>query len=227
MDSPPFPEADVADRLRAFGVVPVLAPETVDDGLRTCEALAAAGLPVAEITFRTRAAPAILEAVRARFGGFLLGAGTVLDGENLRRAFGGGAEFAVAPGHNPAVAGEAVRRGWPFFPGVCTPSEIEGALAAGFRLLKFFPAEAMGGARTLSSMAAPYRHLGVRFMPTGGVTPDNLAGYLALPEVACVGGTWLGHPAGAAAGQWEQIRLSARVAVEAAARRGPQPKIRP
>ena len=102
-----------------------------------------------------------------------------------------GAKFAVAPGFNPAVVSEARKFNFAFIPGVCTPSEIEQAMMLGCKTLKFFPAEAAGGVNMLKSLIAPYRHLGIRFMPTGGVKPENVESYLEIPEVAAVGGTWL------------------------------------
>ncbi len=174
-------------------VVPVLVVNEVDTGLKMCEILLANGLPVAEITFRTAAAEPVIQAAAKRFPEMLLGAGTVLNVADLERAMDAGARFAVAPGFNPSMVKAAMARKFDFAPGVCTPGEIECAYELGCRFFKFFPAEAAGGVGMLKAMLAPYRHLGIRFMPTGGITPDNASAYLALPEVACVGGTWLGH----------------------------------
>jgi len=183
----------IADTLDRIKIIPVLVLNSLDEGIAMCEKLCANGLPAAEITFRTAAAePVIREAVR-RFPDMLVGAGTVLNIADLHRAADAGAKFAVAPGFNPKVAAEALKIGLDFIPGVCTPSEIEQAMELGFRTLKFFPAEAAGGVGMLKSLIAPYRHLGVRFMPTGGVKPVNVESYLALPEVAAVGGTWLNN----------------------------------
>ena len=119
------------------------------------------------------------------------GAGTILNCDDLRRAMDAGARFAVAPGFNPQIIAMARINCIPFVPGIATPSELEQAYAAGCSFLKFFPAEAAGGVKMLKAMTAPYRHLGIKFMPTGGVTQENVAEYLAIPEVAAVGGTWL------------------------------------
>ncbi|MBM4144278.1 MAG: bifunctional 4-hydroxy-2-oxoglutarate aldolase/2-dehydro-3-deoxy-phosphogluconate aldolase [Lentisphaerae bacterium] len=197
-------------RLERIKVVPVLIVEKVDDGLRVAELISGAGLAAAEITFRTAAAADVIKAVRGAFPGLCLGAGTVLNAADLRRAFDAGAEFAVAPGLNPAVVREAAARGYPFFPGVLTPTDVENALGFGCRALKFFPAEAAGGIPMLKAIAAPYRHLGVRFIPTGGVTVKNFRDYLALPEVCAVGGTWLGKAADIAAGAWDAIARAMR-----------------
>lgn len=173
-------------------VVPVLVLQDVETGLRMCELLCENHLPVAEITFRTAAAAEIIAQALRRFPGLQLGAGTILNVADLDRAIAAGAKFAVAPGFNPTVVRAARERGFDFAPGICTPSEIEQAYELGCRFFKFFPAEASGGATMLKALIAPYKHLGVKFMPTGGVTPGNAGTYLALPEVAAVGGTWLG-----------------------------------
>jgi len=206
-------------KLREYGVVPVVAVDTPDDGLRLCEALVAGGLPVAEITFRTDAAEATIRAASRAFPEVILGAGTVLTAEQLQRAMDSGARFAVAPGCNPAVVRAAVEADFSFAPGVCTPSDVELALSLGVRTLKFFPAEAIGGIKMLKALIGPYGHLGIEFCPTGGVNPDNMLSYLALPEVAFVGGTWLAKKDMIAAGQWDRITELAQVAVSAVASR--------
>ncbi len=172
-------------------IIPVLVLESVEEGVAMCEKLYANGLCAAEITFRTTAAEGIIREVSRRHPDMLLGAGTVLNTTDLKRAIDAGAKFAVAPGFNPRVVGAAREAGFAFLPGVCTPSEVEQAMELGCLALKFFPAEAAGGVSYLKSLIAPYRHLGVRFMPTGGVKPANVESYLQIPEVAAVGGTWL------------------------------------
>ncbi len=206
--------AAVIAALQEIRIVPVLVLNDVDSGMKMCEILTECGLPAAEITFRTSAAEAVIRAAAERFPDLYLGAGTVLNVRDLDRAFDAGAKFAVAPGFNLTVVKAAVASGRPFAPGICTPSEVEQALELGCKLLKFFPAEAAGGVKMLKSILAPYRHLGVRFMPTGGITAANAADYLALKEVAAVGGTWLGKPADLEAGNWEAIRAAVRAAVE-------------
>jgi 2-dehydro-3-deoxyphosphogluconate aldolase/(4S)-4-hydroxy-2-oxoglutarate aldolase len=143
----------------------------------------------------------------------LVGAGTVLTPEQARKAKECGAAFAVAPGFNPDVVKAAQDVDLPFFPGVMTPSDIEGALSLGCRMLKFFPAGPAGGPDLLKGLAAPYRHLGVRFMPTGGVTLANLCDYLSIPEVVAAGGTWIAKSDVIASGDWGQIEANAREAV--------------
>jgi 2-dehydro-3-deoxyphosphogluconate aldolase/(4S)-4-hydroxy-2-oxoglutarate aldolase len=206
-------EQDVARRLRACRIVPVLALESVEDGLRLAEVLCRAGLPVAEITFRTAAAEAVIKAVTKEFPQLFVGAGTVLNVVDLHRAFDAGAAFAVAPGFNPTVVREAVACGLPFSPGVSCPTHIEQAVELGPRLLKFFPAEAAGGVKMLNAMIPPYRHLGIEIMPTGGINPGNMASYLAIPQVVAVGGTWLGAAADIKAGCWDEIEKTIRETV--------------
>lgn len=206
------------DQLRSYGVVPVVAVDSVDEGLRLCEALLAGGLPVAEITFRTSAAEATIREVAKRLPAMILGAGTILTAGQLRQAQEAGARFAVAPGCNPTVIAAAQDCGLPFAPGVCTPSDVERAVEMGCSLLKFFPAETAGGVPMLKALLGPYGHLGISFCPTGGVTTGNLADYLAIPQVAFVGGTWVAKKDLIKAGRWEEITALAAAAVAAAKR---------
>ena len=195
-------------------VVPVIAIDSADAALPLADALIEGGLPVAEITFRTAAAAEVIAKIAKERSGLLLGAGTVLTAENLRKAKDTGARFGVAPGLNPDVVAEAGRLGLPFIPGVITPSEIEQALSLGVKLLKYFPAEAFGGLKVIKALSAPYAHAGVKFMPTGGVTLANLPDYLASDAVACVGGTWIASREAIAEKKWDQIRENCRAAVE-------------
>jgi len=206
------------DRLRSYGVVPVVAVDSADEGLRLCEALIAGGLPVAEITFRTAAAEATIREAAKRFPEMILGAGTILTAEQMRKAADAGARFAVSPGCNPTTITAARACGMPFAPGVCTPSDIERAVEMGCSLLKFFPAEAAGGALMLKALLGPYGHLGISFCPTGGVTTGNLAEYLAIAQVAFVGGTWVAKKELIKAGRWNDITAVAAAAVAAAKR---------
>lgn len=206
------------DRLRSYGVVPVVAVDSPDEGLRLCEALIAGGLPVAEITFRTAAAEATIREAAKRFPEMILGAGTILTAEQMRKAVAAGARFAVAPGCNPTTIAAARECGMPFAPGVCTPSDVERAVEMGCSLLKFFPAEAAGGVAMLKALLGPYGHLGISFCPTGGVTTGNLAEYLAIPQVAFVGGTWVAKKELIKAGRWDDIAAVAAAAVAAAKR---------
>ena len=193
------------EAISAFGVVPVIAIDTLDAALPLADALIRGGLPIAEITFRTSAAAAVIKKLAEERPQLILGAGTVLSKDNLLAAKDCGAQFAVAPGFNPAIVYEAQSIGLPFAPGVATPSEVEQAMALGCYLQKFFPAGALGGIEMLKALSAPYGHTGVRFMPTGGVKTDNLGQYLSLPVVAAVGGTWIATKEDLAKGNWAAI----------------------
>ncbi len=208
-----MPHDSIFAEVARFGVVPVIAIESVEAALPLADALLEGGLPVAEITFRTAAAAEVIEQIARHRPGLLVGAGTVLSEDNVRAAKAAGARFAVAPGLNPAVVQHAARAGLPFAPGICTPSEIEQALELGCRIVKFFPAEPSGGVEMLKALAAPYSHTGVCFMPTGGVNPGNLETYLSIKAVAAVGGTWIAKPDDLAAGRWQAIRDRCREAV--------------
>ena len=205
--------ANVVEKLNEIKIVPVLVLNDLESGLKMCEVLVECGLPAAEITFRTQAAESIIKAASDRFPELYLGAGTILNTADLDRAFNAGAKFAVAPGFNPTVVKAAVAKGYAFAPGICTPSELEQAHELGCKFLKFFPAEAAGGVPMLKSLIAPYKHLGIRFMPTGGVTTANVNDYISLKEVVAVGGTWLGKADDIAAGNWDKIREVVKAAV--------------
>ncbi len=201
------------DVLRQYRVVPVASVPTVDDGLKMCEALLQGGLPLIEITFRTSAAEASIAAAVQRFPEMLVGAGTLLDVTNVQRAAGAGARFAVAPGCSPAVVQAARERGLAFFPGIATPTEVEQALGLGAKILKFFPAEAIGGVKLLKALEAPYAHLGVQFIPTGGISATNMKAYFELKSVAAVGGSWMVEKKLVADKDWAGITRLAREAV--------------
>jgi 2-dehydro-3-deoxyphosphogluconate aldolase/(4S)-4-hydroxy-2-oxoglutarate aldolase len=195
---------DLTAALFDAGVVPVVTVSRPEQAVPIAEALLAGGLTCVEITFRSDGAPAAIESIRAHMPALLVGAGTVLTTAQADAAIAAGASFIVAPGLNPAVVDHVLGRGIPMLPGVCTPSEIEQALARGLGLVKFFPAGAMGGVGFLRALAGPYPT--VRYVPTGGITPANVAEYLAVPFVAAVGGTWLATPDVVAAGEWETVR---------------------
>ncbi len=200
----------VYEKIGQFRVVPVVAIDSVDSALPLADALIAGGLPIAEITFRTRAAADVIRLLAQERPALLVGAGTILNVDDLKRARDCGAAFAVAPGLNPAVVKAAVDVGLPFAPGVMTPSDIEAAVALGVTTLKFFPAEAAGGVALLKSIYAPYKHLGVRFIPTGGINADNVLKYLVLEAVLAVGGSWIAERGDIAAGNWTKITDNCR-----------------
>jgi len=199
------------DTLGRLGLVPVVKIERAEDAVGLGRALLAGGLPCAEITFRTAAAEEAIRRISSSLSEIVLGAGTVLTVDQADRAVSAGAQFIVSPGFNRKVVDWCLRKQVPVTPGVATPTEIDMALDVGLNILKFFPAEAMGGLATLKAIAAPYG--GVKFIPTGGINPDNLAEYLAHPSVHCCGGSWLVKGDLITAGKFDEITRLAREAV--------------
>lgn len=177
------------EKLEKFGVIPVIALDDPDDALPLAAALIDGGLPCAEVTFRTAAAEESIRRIAAAYPDMLVGAGTVLTTQQVDRAVAAGAKFIVSPGLNPNVVRHCLKKGVPAAPGCCTPSEIEQAMELGLGVVKFFPAEAMGGLKTIKALAAPYT--GLRFMPTGGINASNLRSYLDHPRVLACGGSWM------------------------------------
>lgn len=205
------------ERILAKRIVPVVVLDCANDAEPLAEALLAGGLDIMEITFRTEAAQESIRRIAKAFPEVLLGAGTVLDGDQAKRARDAGAVFGLAPGLNPQTLEAAREVGLEFSPGVMTPSEIEQALSFECKLLKFFPAEAAGGVTMLKSLSGPYAHTGVKFTPTGGITSENLQDYLKLPVVAAIGGSWMVGKDLIAGGKWEEITEITKHALELAA----------
>jgi 2-dehydro-3-deoxyphosphogluconate aldolase / (4S)-4-hydroxy-2-oxoglutarate aldolase len=197
------------DMVRA-GVVPVVVLDDPEKAIPLADAVLEGGLPVLEITFRTAAAAEIIRRIAEKRPQVIVGAGTVLTLENVESAKQSGARFAVAPGLNPTTVRRAQELGLPFIPGVATASEIEQALALGCPVLKFFPAELLGGPAMLKTLYGPFAHTGVRFMPTGSITPEKLESYLKIPLVAAVGGSWITPPDLLKSGNWTEIAARAR-----------------
>lgn len=190
-------------------VIPVIVIRDLTRAEGLARALVAGGLPVLEVTLRSEVA---LDAIRAMAGvaGGHVGAGTVLTPDDAKRARDAGAQFAVSPGLTDRLIDACEEIGLPLLPGAATASEVMRALDAGYDMLKFFPAEAVGGAPALKSLAGPLPRAG--FCPTGGVSPQNAADYLSLPNVVCVGGSWIATEADLAAGDWIAIEQRARAA---------------
>ncbi len=184
-------------------LVPVIALQSADDAGPLAEALVAGGLPIAEVTFRTAAAVASIRAMAKR-GDMLVGAGTVLTVDQVDQARDAGASFIVSPGLNPKVVQRCIALGLPVCPGVATPTEIEAALDLGLRVVKFFPAESFGGLNTLKAIAAPYGMM--RFMPTGGIGPENVMDYLRFKAVLACGGSWMVKPDLYADGDFSKVQ---------------------
>ena len=194
---------DLLDKLGTLGVVPVVKIERAEDAIELGRALLAGGLPCAEITFRTAAAEEAIRRISSSLPEIILGAGTVLTVDQADKAVSAGARFIVSPGFNQKVVDWCLRNEIPVTPGVMTPTEIDMALDRGLNILKFFPAEAIGGIAVLKAISAPYG--GVKFIPTGGINQNNLADYLALPSVHCCGGSWLVKASLISAGKFDEI----------------------
>lgn len=204
---------NINERVRQIGIIPVVSIPKPEHALPLAESLMEGGLPCAEITFRTAAAAESIEQISKHFPDLFLGAGTVLTTEQAQRAMDCGAQFIVSPGTNPTTVKYCLSKGATIFPGVCTPSEIEMALEQGVDVLKFFPAEPMGGVKFLKAVCAPYRQ--VKFIPTGGIDTKNIGDYLALSQVLACGGSWMVKPELLEAGNFADVkRLSAEAVAQ-------------
>ncbi len=198
---------EVTRQIASYRLVPVIVIEDADDAEPLGRALKAGGLACAEVTFRTAAAAEALRRLAADRD-ILLGAGTVVRPDQVDRAVDMGARYIVTPGFSAAVIRRCKDRGVPVFPGAATATEIQMALEQDLDTVKFFPAEAAGGPSTLSALSQPFGAM--RFIPTGGITPSNLASYLALSSVLAVGGSWMASPRLIASGDFAEItRLTA------------------
>ena len=204
---------DVLNQLRSTRIVPVIVIDDPADAVPLATALADGGLSCAEITFRTTGALEALRRIRDERPSMLAGAGPVLTPRQAADARAAGAQFIVAPGFSPAVVDHCLEHDIPVFPGVCTPTEIEAALERGLDVLKFFPAEPMGGLNFLKAIAAPY--VGVQFMPTGGINATNIKGYLAFNRVVACGGSWMAPSEWIASKQFDRVRAETANAVAA------------
>ncbi len=193
----------VLEKIGQLKLLPVIKIKNVSDAVPLAGALIRGGLPAAEITFRTACAAEAISEVKKAFPDMLVGAGTVLKPEQVDAAIDAGAGFIVSPGINPAVVGHSIEKGIPVIPGCVTPTEIETALSFGIDIVKFFPAEAYGGVKTIKALSGPYG--GVRFVPTGGISPDNIKSYLACPAVFACGGSFMVKDSLIAEGRFEEI----------------------
>lgn len=203
---------DITAILQATPVVPLVQAEDPDTAVRVSRALARGGLTVAEVVFRTDAALECLRAVAAEVPEMIAGAGTVLNAAQAEQAIAAGARFVVAPGLDDGTVRLCQSRSIPVYPGTMTPSEVMAAYNLGLREVKFFPGSLAGGVPMLKALGSVFRD--VRFMPTGGVSPENLAEFLAVPCVLACGGSWLTPKQAIAAGNFDEIT---RLAEEAAA----------
>jgi 2-dehydro-3-deoxyphosphogluconate aldolase/(4S)-4-hydroxy-2-oxoglutarate aldolase len=201
---------DLRALLAPVPVIPVITIERLADAVPLARALVAGGLTVLEVTFRTPVAAEAVAAMAAAVPGAVIGAGTLLSAEDVARAQAAGARFGVSPGSTPALRAATRAAGLPFLPGVATASEAMAVAEEGFAVAKLFPAAAVGGVALLKSLAAPLPKLA--FCPTGGIDAGSAPAYLALPNVVCVGGSWMVAPADIAAGDFETIAAKARAA---------------
>ncbi|MGN1060275.1 MAG: bifunctional 4-hydroxy-2-oxoglutarate aldolase/2-dehydro-3-deoxy-phosphogluconate aldolase [Candidatus Coproplasma sp.] len=179
----------VVDELGCVGIVPVVKLDKVENAEKLAKALRDGGINCAEVTFRAKGADEVIKRMTTAYPDMLVGAGTVLTCEQADAAYAAGAKFCVAPGLNPKVVTHCLENGIPFAPGLSSASEVEQALELGLDFVKFFPAEQAGGLAYIKSISAPYSTM--RFMPTGGVTADNLNTYLANSKIVCCGGSWI------------------------------------
>ena len=205
-------ESFLAQRLICVAVI-----DHADDAVPLAQALLAGGLKVIEVTFRTAGAAESIRRIRQGVPQIAVGAGTLLTADNVKQAVNAGAQFGVSPGLSEAVSAAAQASKLPLFPGVITPSEIMQALDLGWKYLKFFPSETFGGVNALKALAGPFGHTGVKFIPTGGITAATLPNYLAVPQVAAIGGSWMAERKLVAEKSWEKITVLTTEAVKVAA----------
>lgn len=175
------------------------------DAVPLTEALLAGGLNCIEVTFRTAGAADAIARIRKSLPQAVVGAGTLLTADNVKQAADAGAQFGVSPGLSESVSNAAHSNDLPLFPGVITPTEVMAALELGWKHLKFFPAETFGGVGALKALAGPFGHTGVKFIPTGGITAATLPNYLAVPQVAAIGGSWMAERKLVAEKAWDKI----------------------
>src|SRR3954464_14617438 len=204
---------DVLEQVGRLRIVPIISIDDASGASPLGDALLAGGLPLVEVTYRTEAADAAIRTL-ARRGDLLVGAGTVLNPDTAKRAVDAGAKFLVTPGFNPKTVRWALDHGVAIVPGTSTPTDLEMAVDHGVSVMKFFPAEALGGVKTLKVLAGPFGV--IRFVPTGGVAAEGMSTYLAFPKVLAVGGSWMAGKELLAAKRFGEVTRLARDAVERA-----------
>ncbi len=205
-------QARAADLLRNAGVLPVITVHTLDEARAIADALLEGGLNTLELTLRTPVAIDALAMLKRERPDIVIGAGTVLDADNIRASTDAGADFLVTPGTPAALADALVEASIPAVPGAATPTEFMALRARGFRHCKLFPASAVGGLSMLKGLAGPLHDM--RFCPTGGISESNAAEFLAQPNVLCIGGSWMLDKAWIAAGDWPRVRETAARAAQ-------------
>jgi len=202
----------VLEQISKIGIVPVVKIDRAEDALPLAKALCAGGLPCAEVTFRTSAAAEAIRIMTTNFPDMCVGAGTVLNAEQVDAAVEAGAKFIVSPGLNPRTVKYCIEKNVPITPGTSSPSDIEQAIELGLDVVKFFPAEQSGGLAKIKAMAAPY--VNMKFMPTGGINAKNLTSYLDFNKIIACGGSWMVPGDLINAGEWDKIEQLTREAVQ-------------
>ncbi len=203
---------EMIEKLYSIGLIPVIKIEDANDAVPLAKALIDGGLPAAEITFRTKCAAEAIKNITEAYPEMLVGAGTVLTTEQVDAAIAAGSKFLVSPGLNPKVTAYCLSKGVPMLPGCSNPSDVEAALELGLSTVKFFPAEAAGGLKMLKAMAAPYGQL--TFMPTGGISADNLLDYLKFNKIVACGGSFMVKDELVKEKKWDEITALTRNAVK-------------
>jgi 2-dehydro-3-deoxyphosphogluconate aldolase / (4S)-4-hydroxy-2-oxoglutarate aldolase len=195
-------------------VLPAVTIEDASKALKIAEALLAGGLTVMEIPFRTKVAAESIRMIKKNFPKLNIGAGTLISIKDLHAAKDAGAQFGLAPGFNPTIVKEAHKIQMPFIPGVMTPSEVEQALEMDCLIQKLFPASLAGGVEMIKALSGPFGFTGVKFIPMGGVSLQNMSSYLALRETIAIGGSWIASTSLIAQNQFNQIETNAREALK-------------
>ena len=203
---------EVLEKIQKIGIVPVVVLDDAKDAAPLAKALCEGGLPCAEVTFRTAAAEESIRIMAKEFPEMLVGAGTVLTIDQVKRAVKAGAKFIVSPGFDPEIVDYCLENNIPVLPGCITPSEVAQAVKRGLKVVKFFPAEQAGGLAMIKAMSAPY--VNMKFMPTGGINADNLTSYLDFKKIIACGGSWMVKKDLVAAGKFDEITKLTRQAVE-------------
>lgn len=180
---------DIRQKLAEIGIIPVIKIDDAEKAVPLAKALRDGGLPAAEVTFRTAAAEEAIRRIAAEVPDVCVCAGTVLNVETAKRAVQAGASAVISPGTNPEVVAWCLENNVPVIPGCATPTEVEACMRMGLDFVKLFPAEVVGGVKMLKALSGPYGNM--QFMPTGGISPENAASYLALKNVVCCGGSWM------------------------------------
>ncbi|MEC7223619.1 MAG: bifunctional 4-hydroxy-2-oxoglutarate aldolase/2-dehydro-3-deoxy-phosphogluconate aldolase [Verrucomicrobiota bacterium] len=204
---------DIAIKLTSKGIVAVLIIDKAVDAVPLAETLMEGGVDAMELTLRTEAALPSLEAIRNKVPEMLAGIGTILTPEQVIQAKNSGASFGVSPGTNLATIEAAIDIGLPFAPGIMTPSDIETTLSYECEILKFFPAGSSGGIKHLKNISAPYNHLGLKYIPLGGINEANMNDYLSENIIAAVGGSWIASRENINSNNWQQIKANAQSAI--------------